>query len=397
MEQVLSWGCNAVAYFTKTFRCFLPLTKLDLVGVPLKGLGMENFGILTFRTTHFLINEETELALRKRICLLILHEVSHLWFGDMVTVRWWKYLYLKEGFARLLEYTVANVLYPEFNWWEHFLTNHYHQTRMLDARPERVHPVEVPIHRAKDSEDIFDFISYGKGASVLRMTSAFIGADAFFSALPILINKFKYQSITTDDLWACFQQTSGQDVGRIMDVWVKQNGHPTVTFTAQPPSDPVADTDIQLTLTQELHCLGLSAPVSDYCTDEAGQVCYPIPLVEFTVYPASEGTSFAVAESLYAHSKSVTINVPTGRASEAIILVNGDHRGFFAVSYSVEQWQRIATSLHRFTDSEVLGLLIEASQSVTDAEVVSLLKANAAERQNLDIATFLSRFYPIGV
>lgn len=388
MLQALDWACNAVTYFTRTFACHLPLEKLDLVTLPLGGLGMENFGILTFRTGYLAISESTTVALRKRICLLILHEVSHLWFGDLVTVRWWSYLYLKEGFARLLEYTVATVLYPEHNWWDHFLVNHYHKSRKLDMDPKRTHPVEVPITRAKSSEDIFDFISYAKGASVLRMSSDMLGATTFFGSLPSLINTHLYQSIETTDLWQCFKDNSGLDVD-IMAKWVKHSGHPTLTFSVT----PTPENGLGIDVSQSLHILtpvgALDATTIDnICVDENGQVCYPIPLLEVKIF-TKDGQTTTINRSLLKNQDSFTINIPQSDVS--VILLNGSHRGYFAVEYSDEQWEAIHAQLGLFSPTELLGLLIELDQSSRpNAALSTSLRLHAKSLDNIDINTYLS-------
>jgi len=387
LEQSLVWACNAIIYFTKTFRCFLPLEKLDLIGVPLDGLGMENFGLLTFRSTHFIIDESTPLALRKRICLLILHEVSHLWFGDMVTVKWWSYLYLKEGFARLLEYTVATILYPEYCWWDHFLTNHYGPSRLIDMNPSRTHPVEVPIMRAKDSESIFDFISYAKGASILRMSSDMMG-EAFFASLPHLINTHKYHSIETNDLFECFKKSSGQDAS-IMSKWLKHNGHPIVTFSTTPHA--ILPNTMVIEISQDVHQLpGDALRLTNTCTDEEGHICYPIPLVEIKIFSPS-GQTLTVNRTLFKHSDTYTIEGLPCPIDEAIVLVNASHRGYFAVNYSLAQWEKIHHAKHLFNSTEILGLLIEIHQTVNPtSEHEQALVAQAKSLENLDITTYLA-------
>ena len=387
LEQSLTWACNAVVYFTKTFRCYLPLEKLDLIGVPLDGLGMENFGLLTFRSTHFIINDSTTLAIRKRICLLILHEVSHLWFGDMVTVKWWSYLYLKEGFARLLEYTVASILFPEYSWWDHFLTNHYGPSRLLDMNPLRTHPVEVPIKRAKDSESIFDFISYAKGASILRMSSDMMG-EAFFDSLPHLINSHKYRSIETSDLFSCFQTASGIDAS-IMSKWLVHNGHPVVTFSTSPHA--TLPNAITMEITQDIHQVpGVELVLSNTCVDSNGHSSYPIPLVEVKILTPS-GESISVHKSLFTHSETYTIENMPCPLDDAIILVNASHRGYFAVNYSPSQWEKIHHVKQHFNSTELLGLLIEIHQTIgASSDIEQSLVAHAKTIDNLDINTYLS-------
>lgn len=435
-QQPLDWACNAVSYFSKTFQCFLPINKLDLVEIPLSGLGMENFGLATFRTGYLTITDRTTVAIRNRICLLILHEISHMWFGDMVTVRWWSYLYLKEGFARLLEYTVATILYPENCWWDHFLSNHYGPSRILDMSPRRTHPVEMPIHRARDAEDIFDFISYAKGASVLRMSSDVLGSERFLAALPDLINTHLYHSIDSSDLWKCFQRAQdsanstkeGESTpGFVIDsleTWVKRPGHPTIAFTTEASASSSASglRDLTLHFTQHLHCgvgqedlFRVTHPLAPYCQDSEGRVCYPIPVVEIKLF-FPDGSSKVVNKPLYEHSASYTLTDILPAEGSYTVLLNASHRGYFAVEYTEEQWDELLAILDRCSTTEILGLLIELSQSiklssddlvpggrlVAPTEPVSnprmaLLERHCIDLMNTDINAYLDRIAPKAV
>lgn len=417
-EQPLTWACNAVVYFTKAFQCFLPLSKLDLLEIPLSGLGMENFGLATFRTNYLTITDKTVLGIRKRICLLILHEISHMWFGDMVTVRWWSYLFLKEGFARLLEYTVASILYPEHCWWDHFLANHYGPSRLLDSQARRTHAVEQPIHRAIDAEDIFDFISYAKGASVLRMSSDALGTQCFLDALPDLINSHLYHSIETSDLWNCFKRaqsnsSSSDDLPLVdidsLEIWVKRPGHPSISFNTEiaPSSSEDTKGDLTIHLKQQLHCSAgqedlfrVAHPLAPFCQDSEGRVCYPVPVVEIKLF-FEDGTSTVINKSLNENAASYTLKevIPAGQS--CTVLLNASHRGYFAVQYTVEQWNDIMAILQRCSTTEVLGLLIEMSQHIrTPSDLVASntlsshmdrLTEFAKALDNLDVDTCLTK------
>lgn len=424
--ETLESACRAVEYFTATFKCFLPLEKLDLIEIPLSGLGMENFGMATFRT-GYLINKPT-VALRKRIYLLILHEISHMWFGNMVTVRWWSYLYLKEGFARLLEYTVASILYPEYSWWDHFLANHYGPSRNLDKNPERTHPVEMPIKKSCDAEHIFDFISYAKGASVLRMISHILGSARFEAALPDLINSNLYRSIETSDLLDAFNRASnvaqdeltpgtqyliadanGEHVDLIdtMNSWVCYPGHPVVQFQVgeeQTQGHGNANAGIKIRFTQHLNCkpgdeekFALRSPNVSYCQNAEGKACYPIPDLGIKLF-FPDSTTSTIQHALYDTDKTFTIPTPQSADTRAVVLVNASHTGYFGVNYSIEQWHDILGILDRLSTTEVLGLVIEMGaadegedESKPLPNIRKQLFEHAKQMDNIDINAYLDR------
>jgi aminopeptidase 2 len=128
---------------------------------------------------------------------LIFHEVGHSWFGNLVSIEWWQFLYLKEGFARYLEYCLCDHFHPEWNYWEHFYSEIVCSAMTMDEDIKGTHPIEVPIKKAREIHDIFDMISYGKAASVYRMISNYIGHDKFWPALGKFIREHRFKTVNT--------------------------------------------------------------------------------------------------------------------------------------------------------------------------------------------------------
>uniref|UniRef100_A0A6B2LK92 Peptidase M1 membrane alanine aminopeptidase domain-containing protein n=1 Tax=Arcella intermedia TaxID=1963864 RepID=A0A6B2LK92_9EUKA len=176
---------------------------------------MENWGCMHFASGYLLVSKKTALHRKQRIVRLIGHEIGHSWFGDLVTISSFKYLWLKEGFVRYLEYVFTNHLFPEWDYWRHFLQEIYFGAMEADT-PGSSHPVEFIAQFARDIHDSFDLISYGKGACVVRMICSFIGFDKLWASLSSLMFNFKFKHIKTEDFWEVLSKESNMDIANLM-------------------------------------------------------------------------------------------------------------------------------------------------------------------------------------
>ncbi|KAF2304318.1 hypothetical protein GH714_029844 [Hevea brasiliensis] len=155
------------------------LPKLDMIAVPDFAAGaMENYGLVTYRETALLFDDKHSAAANKqRVVTVVAHELAHQWFGNLVTMEWWTHLWLNEGFATWV--CSADSLFPKWKVWTQFLEETTEGLR-LDGL-EGSHPIEVEINHASEIDEIFDAISYRKGASVIRMLQSYLGAECFQS------------------------------------------------------------------------------------------------------------------------------------------------------------------------------------------------------------------------
>ncbi len=220
---------KSLEFFNDYFGKRYPLPKLDLVALSRLSVGaMENWGIITCRETGLI----TELAdanpiTLQNIATLIAHEISHQWFGNLVTMKWWDGLYLNEGFATLMQYICIDKLYPEFEVFNRFCSDTVIPALGLDAL-QNSHPIEMPLKDASEISQVFDKITYCKGASVMFMLHEFIGADVFKEAIQDYMEQFSYDNATTEDLWHFLSSASHKDVGTILGGWIRELGFPVV-------------------------------------------------------------------------------------------------------------------------------------------------------------------------
>ncbi|KAA8528872.1 hypothetical protein F0562_036227 [Nyssa sinensis] len=205
------------------------LPKLDMIAIPDFAAGaMENYGLVTYRETALLYDEKHSAAANKqRVATVVAHELAHQWFGNLVTMEWWTHLWLNEGFATWVSYLATDSLFPEWKIWTQFLSEST-QGLQLDGLAES-HPIEVEINHAAEVDEIFDAISYKKGASVIRMLQSYLGPECFQRALASYIKRYACSNAKTEDLWAVLEEESGEPVNKLMNSWTKQRGYPVVS------------------------------------------------------------------------------------------------------------------------------------------------------------------------
>jgi aminopeptidase 2 len=228
----LDLAAKTLEFYEKTFDSPFPLPKMDMVAIPDFSAGaMENWGLITYRVVDLLFDEKTSGASTKsRVAEVVQHELAHQWFGNLVTMDFWDGLWLNEGFATWMSWYSCNIFYPEWKVWEGYVTDNLSSALSMDSLRSS-HPIEVPVKRAEEINQIFDAISYSKGSCVLRMVSKYLGEDVFIEGIRRYLKKHAYGNTQTGDLWAALSDASGKDVAKIMDIWTKKVGYPVVTVT----------------------------------------------------------------------------------------------------------------------------------------------------------------------
>ncbi|KAI5967001.1 uncharacterized protein KGF55_000410 [Candida pseudojiufengensis] len=218
-----------VDYFSKIFEIKYPLSKLDLIAVhSFSHNAMENWGLITYRSTALLYNsEKSDPSYKQKVAYVVAHELAHQWFGNLVTMKWWDELWLNEGFATWVGYTAVDYLYPEWDIFSEFVSTSLEQALELDGL-RNSHPIEVPVVDALDIDQVFDAISYLKGASTILMISKYLGTNLFLKGVALYLKTNKYSNATSQDLWNAISEVSGKPVDKLMNTWIKEVGFPIV-------------------------------------------------------------------------------------------------------------------------------------------------------------------------
>lgn len=226
----LDVATKVLPYYKEYFNIAYPLPKMDLIAIADFSAGaMENWGLVTYRETFVLVDPENTSLIRKQsIALTIGHEIAHQWFGNLVTMEWWTHLWLNEGYASFVEFLCVNHLFPEFDIWTQFATDMYIRALELDCL-KNSHPIEVPVDHPSEIDEIFDEISYNKGASVIRMLHYYIGDEDFRKGMNLYLTRHQYKNTKTEDLWDSLERASKKPIAQVMSTWVQQMGFPMIT------------------------------------------------------------------------------------------------------------------------------------------------------------------------
>jgi puromycin-sensitive aminopeptidase len=226
-------GAESLRFFSQYYNRPYPGDKLDLIAIPDFASGaMENLGAITFRETALLIDEKTAARSElERVADVVSHENAHMWFGDLVTMRWWNGLWLNEAFATFMEMLAVDHYKPEWQRWTSFSVSR--ASAMLVDGLKSTRPIEFPVHRPEEAAGMFDVLTYEKGAAVLRMLEQYLGADTFRAGISLYLRKHEFDNTETTDLWDAIEESSRQPVRALMDTWVFQAGYPLISVRTE--------------------------------------------------------------------------------------------------------------------------------------------------------------------
>ncbi len=349
LDFALHHAVKTIEFFDEYFNTPYPLPKSDHIALPDFSSGaMENWGLITYREVALLADPKTiSISGKQYIAEVIAHELSHQWFGNLVTMKWWNNLWLNESFATIMEYLAVDAIYPEWNEWFHFSTNEGVMALRRDAI-DGVQSVQVEVHHPDEISSLFDgAIVYAKGGRLIRMMQRYVGDEAFRSGLEAYFKEYAYSNTTGDDLWRALTKASGKDVAKLMNTWILQSGYPIIHASLN---------DGSVTLTQERFFTGPHADDSQ---------TWPIPLWANTD---------AAPELMEAKTLSFDYS------SAAALHFNSDDSGHYIVNYGTGLKERILAELKAGTLSDIQRAqflheqtLLARSGHISSANLVELL------------------------
>ncbi|MBF4568952.1 aminopeptidase N [Plantibacter sp. VKM Ac-2880] len=216
------------AYYEEKFAYPYPFEKYDQLFVPEFNAGaMENAGAVTFTETYVFRSKVTD-AIKERRVVTILHELAHMWFGDLVTMKWWNDLWLNESFAEWAS-TIATAEATEWTEaWTTFNAMEKTWAYRQDQLPS-THPIVATINDLEDVQVNFDGITYAKGGSVLKQLAAWVGIEAFFAGVGNYFRKHEFGNTVLDDLLVELEATSGRDLRGWSKLWLETSGVGTLS------------------------------------------------------------------------------------------------------------------------------------------------------------------------
>ena len=228
-DFALEVAVKCLEFYNEYFDIEYPLAKCDFIALPDFSSGaMENWGCITFREQVMLVDpKNTSLHIKQYVAQVVAHELTHQWFGNLVTMKWWNDLWLNESFATWMSYLAVHELFPDWQYWTQFIVDEQLPAFKEDAL-ENTHPINVTINHPDEIRTIFDAISYNKGGSVLHMLHAYMGADDFRDGLRVYLKRHSYKNTESTDLWAAWEEASGKPIGDFMTAWTHKEGYPIV-------------------------------------------------------------------------------------------------------------------------------------------------------------------------
>uniref|UniRef100_A0A3B5Q3Y7 Aminopeptidase n=1 Tax=Xiphophorus maculatus TaxID=8083 RepID=A0A3B5Q3Y7_XIPMA len=341
----LEVASKTLPFYKDYFSVPYPLPKIDLIAIADFAAGaMENWGLVTYRETALLIDPKNSCSSsRQWVALVVGHELAHQWFGNLVTMEWWTHLWLNEGFASWIEYLCVDHCFPEYDIWTQFVSADYTRALDLDAL-DSSHPIEVNVGHPSEVDEIFDAISYSKGASVIRMLHNYIG------------DKERNEFLSF--------KASGKPIAAVMSSWTKQMGFPIIVVDQEQQGD-----DRILKLSQKKFCA--SGPHN-------GENC-PSWMVPISICTSEDPKCSKLRILLEKSETSVTLN---GVGPDQWIKINPGTVGFYRIQYSASMLESLLPGIRDLSLQPVdrLGLqndLFSLSRAgmISTVEVLKLMEA----------------------
>ncbi len=339
-EALTGWareaGSFSIRFFADYYGLPYPGDKLDLIAIPDFASGaMENLGAITFRESALLVDHKSASRSElERVADVVCHENAHMWFGDLVTMKWWNGIWLNEAFATFMEMLAVDAWRPQWRRWESFSGSRAAAMTIDALRSTR--PIEYPVRSPEDARGMFDVLTYEKGASVLRMLEQYLGAEVFRRGISAYLRQHAYANAETTDLWDALEEVSREPVRRLMDSWIFQPGFPLVEVALAPGRG----------------ALKLSQRRFLYLGDQAGPTDGQRWHIPVTVRIASgKGTT---TRKLILSEHEATVDLP---ADFRYALVNDGGHGFYRVNYAAEVLDALLTNLGELAAVERFGLI----------------------------------------
>ncbi len=354
-EFALDCGAFALRYFSDYFGIGYPGDKVDLIAIPDFAFGaMENLGCITFREVLLLVDADaaTQPELQ-RVADVINHELAHMWFGDLVTMKWWNGLWLNEAFATFMEMRCTDAYRPEWQRWVDFGIS---RSAAFDTDSlATTRPIEFEVHSPEEAEGMFDILTYEKGAAVVRMLEQYLGEDRFRAGIRRYMRQHAYGNAETTDLWDAIEAevATGPEavpVRQMMETWIFQGGFPLISAELAPNGRSVTFSQ------QRFGYVG---------GDPSDEQTWLVPLR----YRWKPVDGAPITDSILIDSESVEIELP---AQAEWLVANAEGASFLRVSYPDETREQLAlVALEALAPVERYALVDDAWAAVLADEMTA--------------------------
>ncbi|NP_001038326.1 alanyl (membrane) aminopeptidase-like b isoform X1 [Danio rerio] len=349
-----------LSHYENIFGLRYPMSKIDQIALPDFGVrAMENWGFISYQESGLLYDKETASTFdEEQVTTLIAHELAHQWFGNLVTMSWWNDLWLKEGFATYMSYKGVEAV----GWdLKDLIVLREIQTAFQMDSLNTSHPLSMNAYDVQTSSQIselFDDITYSKGAAVLRMLATRMGENEFMKGVKMYLSKFQFENTVPKDLWECLNMDTHIKVDEFMKTWTEEVGYPVLTII----TDTGDTSQEQFLLKKEGGHDSLWHIPIKYMTLKAGVKEFPNFFTDKGPDPIPD---FKIGKDNW-------------------LLANINCTGFYRVNYDEENWNRLTAQLQK---NHRIIPLINRGQLIDDA-----FNLARAHRLNVTIALNLTKY-----
>ena len=356
----LDVGAAALTWYQRYYGIAYPTDKCDMLALPDFAAGaMENLGCITYRENLLLCDTATSTQAEQQVLAdVVTHELAHMWFGDLVTMRWWNGIWLNEAFATFMEIACCDAYRPDWKRWTTFSLERsvaFETDSLASTRS-----VEFPVEAPADCDGMFDVLTYQKGGALLRMLEQFLGEEEFRLGVSHYLTTHAFGNTETSDLWDAIESVNpSAPVRRLMDSWIWQPGYPLITARLDETNEIA-----ELVLTQQRFAYG----------DSNDPTLFVVPL-----HVQIDG----VEHKVLFDTDQIRIPMPS---AASVAVVNAGGHGFVRVSYDGALRSRlVGQTLSALTIIDRYNLVDDAWNAVVAGrlaatEFVDFVEAFADER-----------------
>lgn len=358
-----------LAWFTEYYGIGYPGGKIDHIAIPDFAFGaMENQGCITYREVLLLADPDKATTPElMNLVDVVNHETAHMWFGNLVTMKWWNGIWLNEAFATFMEMKATEAWRPD---WQRFVEFGLSRTLAMDTDSlDSTRPIEFEVESPADAEGMFDILTYEKGGAILRMLEQYLGEERFRDGVRRYLADNAYGNTENTDLWDAIEAVTGEPVRRIMDSWIFQGGHPILAVERRG--------DTQVRIHQERFRLSEAVDPDGGVRDDLGDV-WAVPVV------LRVGRADGSTEEIRVVLDSPEMTIDVG-ADVAWLVANAGGEGAYRVHYADDlRAALVANGLGNLEVLERYGVLNDAhaatlAGALPAAQLLELTRAYADE------------------
>lgn len=390
-DEMIGTVQAGIELYERVFDTEYPYAKYDQIFVPEYNLGaMENVGCVTFSEDRLLFRSRPSDALRQQRVNIVLHELSHMWFGNLVTMRWWDDLWLNESFAEFVGTWATEQATPWKDAWVTFGASRKSVAYVQDQLPT-THAIVTEIPDVEATVSAFDMITYAKGASALKQLAAFVGEDAFFTGVAAYLKRYRFSNATLAEFLAELEAAAGQSLDAWASAWLETPGATTLS--------PVVETDD-------------AGVITSFKVAEDVPAAFPTHRphrITIAGYDHAQG-SFTRRWSVDASIDGALTDIPhvSGHARPDLLLVNDQDRTYAKTQLDEVSLDTVAGYLGHLAEPMPLASVLDAlwhmcrdavlpAERYVDAVLTALAQitnSETAESHVRTLAIALSRYVP---